>query len=80
MKHEIVTGQVTMQWSTLQKWKVSMYRPFYTAKPVQSRLGTPGNFPILFQVAVVKPRGLNPPCLDERCSKMLQSAITESKH
>ena len=32
-------------------------RRFYTAKPVRSRLGTPGNFTVLSQVACVKPGG-----------------------
>ena len=34
-----------------------MHRPFYTAKPVRSWLGTPNHFTVLSQVACVKPRG-----------------------
>ena len=40
---------------------LSSKRPFYTFKPVRSRLGTPGDFTVLSQVSCVKPKGLNPP-------------------
>ena len=33
------------------------YRSFYTAKPVRSQLGTPGDFTFLSQVSCIKPRG-----------------------
>ena len=42
-----------------------MYRPFYTAKPVRSQLGTPGDFNVLSQVSSVKPMGSNPPFVTE---------------
>ena len=37
------------------------YRSFYTAEPVLSQLGTPGDFIFLSQVSCVKARGSNPP-------------------
>ena len=42
------------------------YRSFYTAKPVRSKLGTPGDFTFISQVSCVKPRGSNPPFVTAR--------------
>ena len=42
--------------------------PLYTAKPVRSQLGTPGDFTFLSQVSCVKPRGSNPPFITAQAS------------